>query len=103
MLTLQKTESIHDSLNIPKIEFISYIYIDYKYIKYKNIYNLGNNTVLFLICNSINGVVGVKWKRGTASVNMDSQQSKQEACLTSETQEWLTVNHNTSIISGELI
>ena len=26
-LTLQETWSIHDSMNIPKIEFIAYIYI----------------------------------------------------------------------------
>ena len=26
-LTLQETLSIHDSMNIPKIEFIAYIYI----------------------------------------------------------------------------
>ena len=26
-LTLQETRSIHDSMNLPKIEFISYIYI----------------------------------------------------------------------------
>ena len=26
-LTLQETQSIHDSINIPKIEFIVYIYI----------------------------------------------------------------------------
>ena len=26
-LTLQETRSIHDSINIPKIEFIAYIYI----------------------------------------------------------------------------
>ena len=26
-LTLQETRSIHDSTNIPKIEFITYIYI----------------------------------------------------------------------------
>ena len=26
-LTLQETQSIHDSMNIPKIEFIAYIYI----------------------------------------------------------------------------
>ena len=29
MLTLQETRSIHDSLNIHKIEFITYIYILY--------------------------------------------------------------------------
>ena len=29
MLTLQETWSIHDSMNIPKIEFITYIYILY--------------------------------------------------------------------------
>ena len=27
MLTLQETRSIHDSMKIPKIEFIAYIYI----------------------------------------------------------------------------
>ena len=26
-LTLQETRSIHESMNIPKIEFITYIYI----------------------------------------------------------------------------
>ena len=26
-LTLQETRSIHDSMNIPKVEFIAYIYI----------------------------------------------------------------------------
>ena len=26
-LTLQETQSIHDSMNLPKIEFIAYIYI----------------------------------------------------------------------------
>ena len=35
-LTLQETRSIHDSMNRPKIEFIAYIYIYYKYLKYKN-------------------------------------------------------------------
>ena len=29
MFTLQETRSIHDSMNIPKIEFITYIYILY--------------------------------------------------------------------------
>ena len=29
MLTLQNTRSIHDSTNIPKMEFITYIYIQY--------------------------------------------------------------------------
>ena len=41
MLTLQETRSIHDSMNIPKIEFIAYIYIYYKYLKYKK--NLSRN------------------------------------------------------------
>ena len=30
MLTLQETQSIHDSINLPKIEFITYIYILYE-------------------------------------------------------------------------
>ena len=29
MLTLQETRSIHESMNIPKIEFITFIYIQY--------------------------------------------------------------------------
>ena len=29
MLTLQEIRSIHDSMNIPKMEFITYIYIQY--------------------------------------------------------------------------
>ena len=32
-LTLQGIRSIHDSMNIPKIEFIAYIYILLKLIK----------------------------------------------------------------------
>ena len=36
MLTLQETWSIHDSINIPKIEFISYIPFYYKYLIYRN-------------------------------------------------------------------
>ena len=31
---MQETRSIHDSMNILKIEFISYIYIYYKYLIY---------------------------------------------------------------------
>ena len=38
-----------------------------------------------------------------ASVNMDSQWSKQEAHFASATQVWLAVNLNTSATSGELI
>ena len=36
MLTLHETPSIDDSMNIPKINFIAYIYFCYKYLKYKN-------------------------------------------------------------------
>ena len=43
----------------------------------------------------------VKWKSGTASLNTDSQWSKQEACFARATQVWLAVNHNTSVTSGE--
>ena len=51
-LTLQETRSIHDSMNIPKIEFIAYIY-------FKNIFNLGIKIVLYLRYNHINSLVGV--------------------------------------------
>ena len=36
MLTLQETRGIHDSMIIPKIEFIAYIYIYFTYLKYEN-------------------------------------------------------------------
>ena len=42
-----------------------------------------------------------KQNNGTASLNMDSQWGKKEACFARETQVWLAVNHNTSITSGE--
>ena len=58
-LTLQETRSIHDSMNIQKIEFIAYIYI-LLYIYYiKIIFNLEIKTVLYLKYNRINGLVGV--------------------------------------------
>ena len=38
LVNVQETWSIHDSKNIPKIEFIAYIYIYYKYLKYENIF-----------------------------------------------------------------
>ena len=34
-LTLQETGSIHDSMNIPEIEFITYIYIFILSVKYQ--------------------------------------------------------------------
>ena len=60
MLTLQETQSIHDSMNIPKIEFIAYINILLINI-YNEIYffDLGIKTVLYLKYNRINGLVGV--------------------------------------------
>ena len=42
-------------------------------------------------------------KNGRASVNTDSQWSKQEACFARATEVWLVVNHNTSVSSGERI
>ena len=32
MVTLQETQSIHDSMNIPNIEFITYVYIYFIYL-----------------------------------------------------------------------
>ena len=41
--TLQETRSIHDSMNIPNIEFIAYFYIFfYKYLKYKKYFLFRN-------------------------------------------------------------
>ena len=63
------------------------------------IYNLGNKIGLYLICNGIYGFVGKAEE--PLSVNTDSQWSKQEVCFARENQVWLTVNHNTSVTSGE--
>ena len=63
------------------------------------IYNLGNKTVLYLICNCIS----VKRKSEAASVNTDSQWSKQEVCFACATRVWLAVNHNTSVTPGKWI
>ena len=46
-LTLQETRSIHDSINIPKIEFIAYIYILLSISNTKIILNFGIKTVLY--------------------------------------------------------
>ena len=54
-LTLQETRIIHDSMNLPKIEFITYIYI----LLLELIYNLGDKTILYLIFHRIYGFVGV--------------------------------------------
>ena len=57
---LQETRRIHESVNIPKIDFFAYMYILLNmYLKYEIIYNLGNKSVLYLICKCINGFVGV--------------------------------------------
>ena len=54
-LTLKETRSIHDFMNIPKIEFI----VNNKFLKYKIIFHLGIKTVLYLKYNRINGLVRV--------------------------------------------
>ena len=40
--TLQETQSIHDSMNIPKLEFIALFTFYYKYLKYKNYFKFRN-------------------------------------------------------------
>ena len=47
--TLQETQSIHDSMNIPKIKFIAYIFILFEISK--------------IICNPIVGCVQVKMEK----------------------------------------
>ena len=37
-LTLQETRGIHEFMNIPKIDFIAYIYIYYKHLNYKKLF-----------------------------------------------------------------
>ena len=66
------------------------------------IHNLGKHQVFHFICYRINGFARVcQWKSGTASVNTDSQWSKQESCFARANKVWLAVNHNTSVTSGE--
>ena len=47
-LTLQKTRSIHDSMNIPNINFLLVFTFYYKYLKCKK-YNLGMKTVVLYL------------------------------------------------------
>ena len=69
----------------------------------KIIFNLGIKTVLYL--NIVLMVLTVlsecKTEKGMASLNTDSQWSKQEACSALATRVRLEINHNTSITSGE--
>ena len=46
-LTLQETRSIHDSTNDQKLNVLIIFTFYYKYLKYKNIFKLGNKTVLY--------------------------------------------------------
>ena len=102
-LTLQETQSIHDSKNRPKIEFIAYIYILLLltnislYIRY--IYNIGNKTVLYFICTRITVFVGVLNEK--AEQPCEHRQPKQEACFARANQVLLVINHNTGVTSGE--
>ena len=59
MNTMQEIRSIHDFMNRSKIEFIFIFTFYYRYLKYKNIFNLGIKTVLFLKYDRFNGFVGV--------------------------------------------
>ena len=59
---------------------------------------------MYLICNCFNGFCwNIKQNSGIASVNTDSQWSKQEACFARATRVWLAVNHNTSVSFGKLV
>ena len=58
-LTLQETQSIHDSMNITKIEFIAYIYMLLQIFNIKIIFNLWIKTGLYLKYNRINVLVWV--------------------------------------------
>ena len=46
MLPLQETRSIHDSINIPKINLLLIFTFHYKYLKYKNYFHLLFNTAV---------------------------------------------------------
>ena len=59
-LLQKETRRSQDSMNIPKIYCITYIFtFYYKYLIYRNDLYLGNNTFLYLIYNRINDFVGV--------------------------------------------
>ena len=59
-LTLQETRSVHDSINISKMNLLLIFTFYDKYLKYeKNIFDLGIKTDLYLKYNLINGLVGV--------------------------------------------
>ena len=83
------------SMSIQKIEFIIYINIYYIEI----IYNLGNKIVVYLICNRINGFVGVWNEKAEQPVWTRTA----NACFARSTQAWFSANHNTSVTSGKWI
>ena len=60
-LTLQETRSIHDSMNRPKLNSLLIFTFDYKYLKYRKLFIINENKQVFLLllCNRINGLVGV--------------------------------------------
>ena len=80
-----------------KLNFMLIFTFYCKYLKYKNIYNLGNKTVLYLLCNCFNGFVG--------SVNRKAKQPvwtlTANGANTKLVQVWIAVNHSTSVIIGE--
>ena len=53
--SLQEPRSIHDSMNIPKLNLLLIFTFFCKYLKYKNIFELGIKTVLYLKYNRMNG------------------------------------------------
>ena len=100
---LQETRSIHDSKNIPKLNLLLIFTYNNKYLNIEIIYNLGKKQFCIWYVIVLTVCWTVKRKSGTASVNTDSQCSKQETCFALATQVWLAVNHNTSVTSGEWI
>ena len=46
-------------MNIPKMNLLLILTFYYKYLKYKNIFNLRMKTVLYLKYNRMHGFVGV--------------------------------------------
>ena len=75
----------------------------YKYLKYANYFRKQKSFVFLKYVILLTVSLECKRKSETASVNTDSQWSKREACFALATQIWLTVNHNTSVTSGEWI
>ena len=75
----------------------------FKYLNIKKYLWFRKNSFVFNIKSNQRFCWKVNRKSGAASVNTNSQWSKQKACFARATRVWLAVNHNTSVTPSEWV